>query len=100
MIDQPGQEEFKEILAERERIYQLYQSKDFQTLLLPYLNSELANRSTELVFDTFKTEEERGVCRGKAQALYAVINLPDELKQLKSLQDISEHKKAETEPDE
>jgi hypothetical protein len=56
-----------------------------------YLEQELANRSNELVFDKH-TKYERGLIQGKAQALYAIIHLPDELYELKSLEEINEQK--------
>lgn len=43
---------------------------------------------SELVFNTFETIEDRGVTRGKAQALYAIINLPNELRELKEYQEV------------
>lgn len=38
------------------------------------------------------TEYERGIAQGKAQVLYAIINLPDELRQLKSIEELQEHR--------
>jgi hypothetical protein len=65
--------------------------EDFQQLLLPYLLAELDNRSSELIFEKHD-EYERGLIQGKAQALHAIINLPDELRELKSLEELQKAK--------
>jgi hypothetical protein len=52
----------------------------------------------ELLFE--KQEDfERGLIQGKAQALYAVINLPSELRELKSLEELQEQKLKELRPE-
>lgn len=84
--EQVGVKVFSNLLAHRERLAQLYQSEDFRLLLLPYLEAELSNRIEELLFNKMN-EAERALVQGKAQALYAIIHLPEELYQLKSLQE-------------
>lgn len=83
---QPGEQEFKHLLANRDKVYQLYQLEDFRLILLPYLQAELSNRLEELTFNKYSKSETRYI-QGKAQALHAVINLPQELKDLKSMEE-------------
>jgi hypothetical protein len=92
--DQPGLKEFKHLLSNRERLNRLYRLEDFKELLLPYLEAELSNRTTELIFDKH-TDYERGLLQGKAQALFAVINLPRELQDLKSMEELQEKRNKE-----
>lgn len=54
--------------------------------------AELSNRTDELLFGKH-SKYERGVIQGKAQALMAIINLPDELQQLKSIEDIEKQRR-------
>jgi hypothetical protein len=68
--------------------------EDFQQILLPYLEAELSNRTDELVFNKH-TDYERGIVQGKAQALWAIINLPNELRELKSLEELHEQRMKE-----
>lgn len=46
-------------------------------------------------YDDYKT----GLVQGKAQALYAVINLPQELRSLKAMEDLQKQKLKETQED-
>jgi hypothetical protein len=48
----------------------------------------------ELVFNKHD-DFDRGLLQGKAQALYAIINLPQELKDLKSLEELEAKRQKE-----
>ena len=86
---QPGQREWEALLAARDRISNLYQEEDFQLILLPYLRAELSNKQTELLFENH-SDYERGLIQGKAQSLYAIINLPNELREMKSFEELQQ----------
>lgn len=87
--EQAGEQAFRNLLANRNKLYQLYLAEDFQQLLLPYLEAELSNRMEELLFNKYDGKE-RSLIQGKAQALYAIIHLPEELKELKSIEEQEE----------